>query len=114
MDIIFSCKAVGSPWCEKYIEAEKQGVAHCRIFYFCVKRGVAHEQENILKLRCRGWPIVEYFIFLFSRGWPPAEKYIAAEEQGGADFRILYFAVMQGVAHELKNILQLISRVGPT
>ena len=57
---------------------------------------------------------MEYFIFLFTRGWPSAEKYIVAEEQGGADFKILYFFVKQGVAHEVKNILKPTNRVGLT
>ena len=41
------------------------------------------------------------------------KKYIVAEQQGGADWKILYFPVKQGVAHELRNILKPSNRVGP-
>ena len=55
---------MGGPWSEKYIEVEEQGAAYCEIFYFPVKQRVAHDLKDILKLRSRGRPTVEYFIFL--------------------------------------------------
>ena len=69
-NILFSCKAVGGPWSEKYIEAEEQGAAHCEILYFSVKEVAAHDLKNILNLKSRGRPTAEYYIFVESRGWP--------------------------------------------
>ena len=57
------------------------------------------------------WKIILWWT---TGGGPWAEKYIEAEEQGGANFRILYFTAKHGVAHELKNISKLSNRVRPT